>query len=226
MGDAPQVDLTQDDFQDTRLEAQRALGEVLDDVQDALKDGKEGVYVNLCKAAMKLSQSKSGASIERVAALEGQLDIAVYNGERQRGRKRWARRDTNVCIQHVIKEHGVESATKMMIKVKAAQRVHKRRMLQDLPPGDARDAFTQMMDEELAEEEDDMDGYGQHIDSLLRNLAEAQRRREAAASPQEAEQGSGQASAQACAEDSVRILDAIASTPLDSAESGEGSESE
>ena len=182
---APHVDLTMEDINE-RLEAQKALGDVLEDVKEGLKDGKEGVYIELCKATMQLSNAKSGASIERVNALESQLDIAVYNGERQRGRKRWARRDANSAVQYVLSEHGVESATKMILFMKKSQQSHKRRMLSDVPSGVARDNLSSALDEELAEDtaDDDEEGGGQHIGVIFREITRqaqlAQARRAAA----------------------------------------------
>lgn len=148
------VDLTQVDA-DTRLEAQRALGDVLEDVKDALKDTKEGVYVELCEAAVALSRAKSGASIERVAALEGELDMAVYNCQRQRGKKRWARHDVSSCIGFVVREYGVEAAAKMVSHMKRSRQRTASQMVLEFPAGTARDHMRETIAEEQADDEDD-----------------------------------------------------------------------
>ena len=190
---APHVDLTQEGEDDTRVEAQKVLGDVLEDVREGLREGSEGVFLELCKATMNLSNAKSGASIERVSALESQLDIAVYNSERQRGKKRWARRDVSSAVQYVVGEHGVESATKMILFMRKSQQSHKRRMLSDVPAGAARDNLANSIEEELAEEDDDDDEGAEHLGAILRavsrqaQLAQARRAAASAEGPAPAE---------------------------------------
>jgi hypothetical protein len=165
--EAPQqVDLTVDP-DDARTKALREMGEVLEDVKEALRDGKEGIYIKLCDATMKLSQAKSGVSQERVSALESQLDMAVYNCQRQRAKKRWACRDTNACITYMHTHHGPEKASKMIAHVKRSRLRVKKRLLAEVPQGMARDRLMTIIEDELADEEDHEDGI-QNLEALAR----------------------------------------------------------